>query len=116
MKPLKIIEVDNNSILISIINKGVIKVFLDSFDNDYCYLEGSEKENKKMCLVGNHLCIMDKNQVNIIGINIKKIAWTLEFENKNIGNFDIYDIGPNQFIIKTSLNDKEINIKQFNII
>ena len=115
MKPLKIIEVDNNSILISIINKGVIKVFLDSFDNDYCYLEGSEKENKKMCLVGNHLCIMDKNQVNIIGINIKKIAWTLEFENKNIGNFDIYDIGPNQFIIKTSLNDKEINIKHFNI-
>ena len=117
MKPLKIIEVDDNSILISIMNKGVIKLFLDYFDNDYCYLEGSEKENKKMCLVGNNLCIMDKNQINIIGINIKKKVWTLEFENEISGNYDIFDIGSNQFIIKTSssLTDKEINIKHFNI-
>ena len=117
MKPLKIIQVDDNSLLVSIMNKGVIKVFLDYFDNDYCYLEGSEKENKKMCLVDNHLCIMDKYQVNLIGINIKKQVWTLEFENKDIDNYDIFDIGANQFIIMTSslLNDKEINIKHFNI-
>ena len=115
MKPLKIIEVDDNSILISIMNKGVIKLFLDYFDNDYCYLEGSEKENKKMCLVGNHLCIMDKSEINIIGINIKKKIWTLEFENEILGNYDIFDIGSNQFIIKTSINERYTNIRQFKI-
>ena len=115
MKPLKIIQVDDNSLLVSIMNKGVIKIFLDYFDNDYCYLDGSEKENKKMCLVGSHLCIMDKSEINIIGINIKKKIWTLEFEKKILDNYDIFDIGANQFLIKTSTNERYINIKQFNI-
>ena len=58
---------------------------------------------------------MDKSKVELIEINTNKKVKSIIFDNEIIGNYNLFEIGINQFIIQYSLNERNIIIKHYKI-